>query len=79
MNLLLNRPDVSVNFSDPEYHQTALMYAAYHGHAHIVNALIGRYDLQVNRMKKNDVTALMIACRHGHVAVVELVSLTRIS
>lgn len=51
--------------------QTALMRAAWQGHAEIVNLLVER-GADVNAKSDLGLTVLMGAAKHGHTAVVEM-------
>ena len=51
---------------------TALMLAARNGNVRIAGWLLGRHDVDVNTMSKNNQTALILAAQRGHEEIAQL-------
>ena len=63
--MLFERDELELNQSDFE-NWTALMFAAQHGNAEIVNVLLKHPRTDVNAQNKKGFTALMLASQNGH-------------
>jgi ankyrin repeat protein len=62
---------IDINSTEALSGRTALHKAAYFGHAHVIDYLVGKSSALVNAIDADGDTALHDAARFGHVAVVE--------
>lgn len=72
VEVLIDRGNADVNWSNPDNHMTPLAVAAENNHADVVNVLLKVGSIDADARDKLDETPLFYAARNGHQDVVRL-------